>query len=66
MRECRKEYQKQKPSRQKIKILLKKTFANRRKEIDKMEAEAVLMMSSIILDWPCFQQSEYVSINTNK
>ena len=29
MRECRKEYQKQKPLRQQIKMLLKKMFANR-------------------------------------
>ena len=64
MRQCRKEYQKQKPSRQQIKLLLKKTFANRRKEIEQMEAEGKPMMSSIIVDWPCFQQGEYVSIIT--
>ena len=29
LRECRKEYQKQKPSRQQIKMLLKNMFANR-------------------------------------
>ena len=65
MRECRKEYQKQKPLRQQIKMLLKKTFANRQKEIEKMEAEGVPMLSSIILDWSCFKQGEYVSINMN-
>ena len=66
MRECRKEYQKQKSLRQQIKILLKKSSANRRKEIEKMEAEGVLMMSSIMVNWPCFQQGEYVSMNMNK
>ena len=35
MRECRKEYQKPKPLRQQIKTLLKKSFANRQKEIEK-------------------------------
>ena len=62
IKECKKEYQKLKPSRQQIKTLLKKSFANRRKEIEKIEAEGVLMMSSIMINWPCFQQGKYVSI----
>ena len=61
MRKCRKEYQKPKPSMQQIKTLLKKSFANRQKEIEKMQAEGMPMMSSIMVDWPCFQQGEYVS-----
>ena len=49
MREYRKEYQRPKPLRQQIKTLLKKSFANRQKEIEKMEAEGVSMMSSIMV-----------------
>ena len=39
----------------------KKTFSNRQKELEQMDKEGVPMMSSMLMDWPCFQQGEYVS-----
>ena len=63
MRECRKECTKNSPSRSHVKTLLKKTFPNRRREISRMNKEGMPMMSSVILDWSCFEYGEFVSIN---
>lgn len=62
MRECRKECTKSSPDKIHVKKLLKKTFPNRRQEISRMNKEGMPMMSSVILDWSCFEYGEYVSI----
>ena len=64
MRECRKECTKNSPSRSHVKTLMKKTFPNRRREISRMNKEGMPMMSSVILDWSCFEYGEFVSIYT--
>ena len=55
---------KKSPNRAHVKLLLKSTFPNRHREIARMDKEGVGMMSSILLDWPCFGYGEYVSIHS--
>ena len=43
------------------KNIVEKTFCNRQKEVKQMDKEGVPLMSSMLVDWPCFQQGEYVS-----
>ena len=60
MNECMKENEKKKPNRSHIKHLLRETFPNRRVEIKKMDVNGCPMMSTIIEDWLCFWDGDYV------
>lgn len=62
IKECQKLVDKKQMKRQDIKTLLKKTFPNRREEIRKLEKDGQPMMSSVMVDWTCFQYGEFVSI----
>ena len=66
MNECKKLMEKKTVKRQDIKMILKKTFGNRRNEIKKMDEEGLPMMSSVIVDWSCFTCGAFVSFNYYK
>ena len=61
MMEAKKEFEKKNPNKAHLKMLLRRTFDQRRKEIKVQDAEAMPMMSSILLDWPLLEEGQYVS-----
>ena len=61
MKEARDEAEKRAPNRAHLKHLLKQTYARRRQEIERMDQQALPMVSSILHDWPCMEFGEFVS-----
>lgn len=62
MMEAKKEFEKKNPNKAHLKMLLRRSHDQRRKEIKAQDAEAMPMMSSILLDWPLLEEGQYVSI----
>ena len=62
MMEAKKEFEKKNPNKAHLKMMLRRTYEQRRKEIKVQDAEAMPMMSSILLDWPLLEEGQYVSV----